>query len=271
MVLDGFLLSTQDPLKMRALVFTLFLSATAWAADRDISMREGETRSFKLAGVAQLAVDDVSVVEGAAKNDQLSITARHAGLARIMVLLKNDQWLTFKVKVVAGDLAEGPVPEALPAEGVPVRLRVGESRAFETPGVQKMPMAASQNYEAKVNGKILELKGVLPGRALADVTLTGGKRLQLPVLVEGVVAGSGVSLKRGETGEKLEIPLSGEVLLKADGLESVQVDDDEVAEVRIIGESRVVVRGLQEGETIVNVRRGGRVYSHAVNVTSPDF
>ena len=47
-----------------------------------------------------------------------------------------------------------------------------------------------------------------------------------------------------------------------------EVDDDEIAEVRIVGDGRVVVRGLQEGETFVNVRRAGRVYSHAVNVTS---
>ena len=253
---------------MRAVVtVTCLLAATAWAADRDISMREGEKRAFKLPGVTQVAIDDASVVEGVAKNDQLSVTARRAGSARILVLLNNEQWVTFKVKVVGSGFPEGPVPEALPGEGEPVRLRIGEARAFETPGIQKMPPAGAQNFEAKVNGKVLELKGLAAGRSVVDLTLAGGKRLQLPVLVEG--ERTVLQSKRADTtaGDRLEIPVSGELLLKAADVEAVQVDDDEVAEVRIVGEGRVVVRGLQEGETVVNVRRAGRVYSHPVYVS----
>lgn len=254
---------------MRAVVFLLCVVATAsWAADRELAMREGEKRSFKLPGVTQIAIDDASVVEGVAKNDQLNVTARRAGSARILVLLKSEQWVTFRVKVLASDFAEGPVPEALPAEGEPLRLRVGEARAFETPGIQKMPAAGAQSFEAKVNGKLLELRGVAAGRAVLDLTLAGGKRLQVPIVVEG--ERTVLNEKRGNTttADRLEIPVSGELLLKAPDVEAVQVDDDEVAEVRIVGDGRVVVRGLQEGETVVNVRRGGKVFSHPVYVSA---
>lgn len=252
---------------MRAVVILICLStATAWAADRDIAMREGEKRSFKLPGVSQVAIDDASVVEGQAKNDQLNVTARRAGSARILVLLKNEQWVTFKVKVLASDFPEGPVPEALPGDGELLRLRIGESRAFETPGIQKMPPAGAQNFEAKVNGKVLELRGLVAGRSVLDLTLAGGKRMQVPVLVEGERAVLQSPRAATTPGDRLEIPVSGELLLKTPDVEAVQVDDDEVAEVRIVGDGRVVVRGLQEGETVVNVRRGGKVYSHAVYV-----
>ena len=53
------------------------------------ALREGEKRSFKLPGVAQIAIDDAAVVEGVAKADQLNVTARRAGNARLLVLLKN--------------------------------------------------------------------------------------------------------------------------------------------------------------------------------------
>ncbi|MBK7861727.1 MAG: pilus assembly protein N-terminal domain-containing protein [Archangiaceae bacterium] len=247
----------------------LFATA-AWAGDRDISMREGERRSFKLPGVSQIAIDDASVVEGVAKNDQLSVTARGAGTARILVLLKNDQWVTFKVKVAASDVAEGPVPEALPADGEPVRLRAGESRVFETPGILKMPVSG-QGFEAKVNGKLLELRGVSPGRTVVDLGLSGGKKVQLTVLVEGEKRGLGSAAKKVEqaAGERIELPVSAEILIKAPEVDGVQVEDDEVAEVRIVGDGRVVVRGLQEGETVVFVRRGGRVYAHPVLVVMP--
>lgn len=252
---------------MRALVIFLCLTAaTAWAADRDLSMREGEKRSFKLPGVAQIAIDDAAVVEGVAKNDQLVVTARSAGSARLLVLLKNDQWVTFKVRVLAGELGEGPVPEALPGEGEPLRLRVGESRVFEVGAIQKMPATGGQNFEAKVNGKLLELRGVTLGRSVLELQLSGGKRLQVPVLVEGEKMVLAAKRSDAAQGERLEIPVSGEALLKVPDVEAVQVDDDEVAEVRIVADGRVVVRGLQEGETLVNVRRGGRVYSHAVYV-----
>src|SRR5687767_12253903 len=130
-------------------------AVTAWAADRDISLKEGERRSFKLPGIAQVAIDDASVVEGTAKGDQLNVAAKAQGSARILVLLKRDQWVTFKVKVLPGDVAAGPVPESLPDAGEPIYLRVGEKRAFETPGIQKMPMGGPA-YEAKVSGKQLE-------------------------------------------------------------------------------------------------------------------
>jgi hypothetical protein len=193
------------------------------------------------------------------------VVAKRSGVARILVLLKTDQWVTFKVKVVGGDLPEGPVPEALPGDGEPLRLRIGEARVFETPGIAKMPGGA-QNFEEKVNGMLLELKGVAQGRTVLDLTLQGGKRLQLPVVVEG--ERQVMQTKRSDLaqGERLELAVSGEVLLKAPDVEAVQVDDDEIAEVRIVGDGRVVVRGLQEGTTFVNVRRAGRVYSHAVNV-----
>lgn len=252
---------------MRAVVpFFFLIAASAWAADRELSMREGEKRSFKLPGVTQVAIDDAAVVEGVARNDQLNVTARRAGNARLLVLLKNDQWLTFKVKVIASDFPEGPVPEALPGDGELLRLRVGEARAFETPGIQKLPPAAAQNFEAKVTGKVLELRGAAAGRSVLDLTLAGGKRLQLPVLVEGDRTVQQSKRAGTTTAERLEIPVSGERLLKAPDVEAVQVDDDEVAEVRIIGDGRVVVRGLQEGETVVSVRRGGKVYSHPVYV-----
>jgi hypothetical protein len=246
---------------------TCLFATAAWAADRDLSMREGEKRAFKLPGVSQIAIDDSSVIEGVAKNDQLNVTARGPGSARILVLLKNDQWVTFKVRVLPGDVGEGPVPEALPGDGEPLRLRVGESRLFDTPGIAKMPTGA-QNFEAKVTGKQLLLRGVAPGRTVLEVTLTGGKRMQIPVVVEGEKGGASPKRADATAGERLVLPVSGEVLLKAPEVEAVQVDDDEVAEVRIVGDGRVVVRGLSEGETFVNVRRGGRVYSHAVNVTS---
>ena len=89
---------------MRApVIVSCLFAAAAWAADRDLSMREGEKRAFKLPGVSQIAIDDAAVVEGVAKNDQLSVTARSPGTARILVLLKNDQWVTFKVRVVASE------------------------------------------------------------------------------------------------------------------------------------------------------------------------
>ncbi|MBL8956295.1 MAG: pilus assembly protein N-terminal domain-containing protein [Myxococcaceae bacterium] len=250
---------------MRSVVFFICLSSTAWALDRDLSLREGEQRTFKLPGVAQVAIDDASVVEGTGKGDQLTLAARRPGNARVLVLLKTDQWVTFKVKVLAGDVAEGPLAEALPADGEPVRLRVGESRVFDTPGIAKLP-GPGRELEVKVNGKVLELKGVAPGRAVVDVTLQGGKRVALNVVVEGERLALQAKRSEAGRGERVEVPLSGEVLLKAPDLEAVQVEDDEVAEVRIVGEGRVVVRGLQEGETFVNVRRGGKVFSHAVSV-----
>lgn len=256
---------------MRALTFFTCLVSTwtagsggAWAADRDLALREGEKRAFKLGGVAQVAIDDASVVEAVAKGEQLNLTAKHAGNARVLVLLKNEQWVTFKVHVLASDFPAGPVAEALPEEGQPVRLRVGEARAFETPGIAKMPPPSAQTFEAKVNGKVLELRGLEPGRTVLSLELAGGKKLQLAVSVEGER-----QVRRVDTtaAERLEVMVSGEQLLKAPDVEAVQVDDDEVAEVRIIAADRVVVRGLSEGQTVVNVRRGGRVYSHAVNVT----
>lgn len=250
---------------MRALVviITCLFTTAAWAADRELTLKEGEKRSFKLPGVAQIAIDDASVVEGAAKDSNLTIGARRAGNARILVLLKNDQWVTFKVKVVAGDTREGPVPEALPNEGEPLHLRVGESRAFETPGISRMPMGA-QNFEAKVTGKLVELRGVAAGRSTLDLWLAGGKRLTLPVVVEGE---KGAPKPAGVMSATIDVEQSGEVLVKAPDVEAVQVEDDEVAEVRIVGEGRVVVRGLSGGETVVNIRRAGKVYSHPVNVT----
>ncbi len=275
MVPDLYRLSTSRSLEIfmravpfiRCLAVSCLIATSAWAADRDLAMREGERRTFKLPGVAQVAIDDASVVEGTGKGEQLTIAAKRAGNARVLVLLKTDQWVTFKVKVLGGDVAEGPLPEALPSEGEPIRLRLGESRVFDTPGIAKLPTGAQQ-LEAKVTGKVLELKGVAPGRVVLDLTLQGGKRLQLPVVVEGerLVLQS----KRADltTAERYDVPVSGELLIKAPDVEAVQVDDDEVAEVRIVGEGRVVVRGLQEGETHVNVRRAGKVYSHAVNVTA---
>jgi len=270
MVLDHLLLSTSRSfeilMRFKAVVLTSCLTAAAaWAADRDLSLREGERRTFKLPGVAQVAIDDAGVVEGTGKGDQLTLTARRAGSARVLVLLKSDQWVTFKVKVLAGDVSDGPLPEALPGEGEPVRLRPGESRAFDTPGIAKLPTMSPQ-LEAKVNGKVLELKGLAPGRVVLDLTLAGGKRVQLPVLVEGERLVLQTRKADAAAGERLEVPVSGELLVKAPDLEAVQVEDDEVAEVRIVGEGRIAVRGLQEGETRVNVKRGGKVYSHAVNV-----
>ena len=67
-----------------AVLFIVLTTTSAWAADRELSLREGEKRSFKLPGVTQIAIDDASVVEGVAKNDQLSVTARRAGCNRTL-------------------------------------------------------------------------------------------------------------------------------------------------------------------------------------------
>src|SRR4051812_3836768 len=147
-----------------AVVFFL-LTTAAWAADRDVALREGERRTFKLPGIAQIAVDNAEVVETVGKGDSIDVEARRPGVARIMVLLKSDQWVTFRIRVTGGDLPEGPVAETLPGDGEPVRLRVGERRAFETPGIAKMPLNPSGAYETKVTGKQLEGRGVAGGGA----------------------------------------------------------------------------------------------------------
>jgi hypothetical protein len=254
-----------------AVVVCLFTTA-AWAADREISMKAGERRSFKLPGIAQIAVDDAQVVEGVGKGDSVDVEARHEGTARIMVLLKSDQWVTFRIKVGPGDVPSGPIAEELPGEGEVLRLRLGERRAFETPGIAKMPLNTGGTFDAKVTGKQLELRGLTPGRAMLELVLTGGKHLMVPVVVEPeAVQEVQVAARRADllAGEVVNVPENGEQLVKVPDLESVSVEDDDVAEVRIVGDGRVVVRGINEGDTRVLVRRAGRVYAYPVNVTAP--
>ncbi len=253
-------------------VFLSLVTTSAWAADRELTLRVGEKRSFNLPGVAQIAVDDATVIEGTAKDDHLDVEAHHAGSARILVLLKNDQWVTFHVKVGAGDVPEGPVLEALPNEGEPLMLRIGERRAFETPGIARLPLNPGGPYDVKVTGKQVELRGLVAGRAMFELWLQGGKHLSIPVVVEGVAGATQVAapVRRSDflNGEAVQVPVNGEQLVKVLDVESVSVEDDDVAEVRIVADGRFVVRGLADGETHVLVRRAGRVYSYPVNVTS---
>jgi hypothetical protein len=254
-----------------AAVAVCLLTTAAWAGDREISMKEGERRSFKLPGIAQIAVDDAQVVEGIGRGDSIDVEARREGTARIMVLLKSDQWVTFRIKVVPGDVPSGPIAEALPGEGEVLRLRLGERRAFETPGIAKMPLNTQGAFEAKVTGKLLELRGVTPGRAMLELQLNGGKRLLVPVVVEPeVVHEVQAPVRRADllNGESVNVPENGEQLVKVPDLEAVSVEDDEVAEVRIVGDGRVVVRGINEGDTRMVVRRAGRAYAYPVVVTA---
>jgi hypothetical protein len=256
-------------MRLIVVVFCL-LSTAAWAVDRELSMKEGERRSFKLPGIAQVAVDDAQVLEGQGHEDRLDVEAKQPGSARILVLLKSDQWVTFHIKVTPGDVPAGPIAEALPNEGEPLRLRIGERRAFETPGITRMPLNTGGIYEAKVNGKQLEVRGLATGRSMLDLWLNGGRHVMVPVVTEGEVPRE-APVRRSDAfaGEPVEVPVSGEKLLKVPDVEGVQVEDDDVAEVRIVGDGRVVVRGLNEGDTHVLIRRAGRVYSHPVTVISP--
>jgi hypothetical protein len=250
-------------------VFFCLLTTAAWAADRELALKVGEKRSFSLPGVAQIAVDDAQVVEGRSHDDRLDVEAHRSGSARILVLLKSDQWVTFHVKVVAGDVPEGPIPEALPADGEPVRLRAGERRAFETPGIARMPLSGVGTFEAKVIGKTLELRATAAGRSTLELWLNGGRHVTVPVIVEGGVEVVPTPSRLGMlAGETVDVTVNGEQLVKAPDVESVQVEDDDVAEARIVGDGRVVVRGLNEGDTHVIIRRGGRLFSHPVNVTA---
>jgi hypothetical protein len=132
-----------------------------------------------------------------------------------------------------------------------------------------MPMSGGGSFEAKVTGKVLELRATSPGRTVLELWLNGGKHLSLPVVVEGEAPPAPVQVSRTNVlmGETVEVPVNGEKLLKTLDVESVQVEDDDVAEVRIVGDGRVVVRGLNVGDTRVLIHRGGRVYSHPVYVT----
>ena len=157
--------------------------ASAAGADRDLLVKAGEKKSFKLPGVAQVAVDDASVVDVTTAADVLNLSGKRVGSSRLLVLLKNDQWVTYTVRVSAA----GEVPTA--------------------PDKRK------------------------------------------PQPVDGIA-----------------VHVSGEVLLKTPDVEAVEIEDDSVAEVRIVSESRVVVRGLAEGETAVLITRAGRVERRPVTV-----
>jgi hypothetical protein len=177
--------------------------------------------------------------------------------------------VTFHVKVTPGDVPEGPVAETLPPEGEPLMLRVGERRAFETPGIVRMPLNVGGAYDAKVTGKTVELRGLTAGRAMFELWLQGGKHVSVPVVVEGQTP-QAMPVRRSDalSGEPVEVPVNGEQLMKALDVEAVSVEDDDVAEVRIVGDGRVVVRGLNGGDTHVLIRRAGRLYSHVITVTS---
>lgn len=241
-----------------ALCVAIFVCATASASsDRDLSLKAGEKRSFNLAGVAQVALDDASVIEVATKGDRITITAKKPGNSKLLVLLKSDQWVTFRVKVAGGD-ASSSLVEALPDEGETLRLRPGERRLFETPGIAKLPPPSAGVYELKVNGKTLELQGLAPGRGTLAIAFTDGTRFSRPVLVEAVPKARG---------DLVSVRISGEALVRVPEIESVEVEDDAVAEVHLVSDSALVVRGLSEGETAILIKRTtGAVEHRAVSV-----